>query len=557
MANTFFGGTSDTHEPVHPGIFVDQAGYPAGKRKFAAMTFPADHFSLVNENGDIVYEHEVTHPGMDECSGDDVYIADFTAFDVPGTYRVRAAGQRSAKFRIGSGVYRKVLHDTLKAFYYLRCGCGLDERCAGSYTHKPCHTGKALVYGSDIRLDVTGGWHDAGDYGRYVTAGACACAQLLYAYKLCPSVMGAVTAEIPGSGPGMPDVLRECLYELEWLMKMQRSDGAAYHKVTTMMHAPFVMPEDDNDELYLFSPSSFATADLCAVCALASGIYAEYDAAFAQKLKAAAVRAFGFLEEHPEFIAFRNPEGCNTGEYGENDDTDNRYWAAAELYALTGEERYHSAFMRYSGALSEKPNYLRSGLGHFIVGGFGTLAYIFAEHPDKDKAFAKELMNEISGTGYWLAEKTDKCRYGAAMDTNDYFWGSNMRLAHNGILMVLSAMFTGDARLKRCADEQIHVLLGRNALGISYVTGCGEYCCNDPHLRPAYADGVDKCIPGMVSGGPNRELNDMKARELIAPGTPPMKCFVDQHDCYSLNEITVYWNAAVVLMLALISREDD
>ncbi len=557
MANTYFDGAHDTHVTAPFGIFADQAGYIAGRRKFAAMTFPAEHFSLVNRNGDIVYEHEVTHAGMDECSGDDVYIADLTAFDIPGTYRICAKGQSSATFHIGSGsaVYGKVLRDMLKAFYYLRCGCGLDERYAGKFAHPPCHDRDALIFGTDTRVDVCGGWHDAGDYGRYVTAGASACAQLLYAYRLCPHIMENTETDIPESAPGMPDVLRECRFELEWLMKMQRADGAVYHKVTTMIHAPFIMPEDDKDELYLFPISTSATADLCAVCALAAGVYADLDSQFSQTLKAAAERAYSFLEDHPGWIEFRNPDGCNTGEYGDSGDIDKRYWAAAEMYALTGEMRYHTAFRHYSGELEKLPSFIRTALGYWAVGGFGTLAYIFSEHPDKDEKYAQELKNAISGEGYWLADKVDKCGYGAAMDTADYFWGSNMKLAHNGIILALSASFTGDKRLKRAADEQIHVLLGRNALGISYVTGCGEYCCCDLHLRPAFADGVDECIPGMVSGGPNRELNDWKARRIIKPGTPPMKCFVDDHECFSLNEVTIYWNAAAVLLLALTCGE--
>ena len=554
MAKTFFNGNAP--EPPD-GIFVDQAGYRPGCRKIAALTFPADHFSVVNENGDIVYEHEVTHFGHDECSGDDVYIADLTAFDAPGTYRVRAGGRTSARFRIGEGVYKNVFFSIIKAFYYLRCGCGLEERHAGKFTHAPCHTAPAEIFGEGTFTDVSGGWHDAGDYGRYVTAGACACAQLLYAYKLFPKAFDGLDLNIPESGTGIPDILEECRYELEWLMKMQKEDGSVYHKVTTMLHAPFVMPEDDTDRMYVFPVSTSATADLCAVCALASGIYAPFDKPFAEKLKAAATRAFDYLLEHPDTIKFKNPEGCNTGEYGEYDDTDNRYWAAAEMFVLTGSKQAHAEFERTGGQLAGMPTYLRTSFGHWAVGGFGSLAYILDEHPDKNETRAQELMGFINGEAYWLTDKAAENGYCAAMNCDDFFWGSNMRMMHNAMLMIFAFRFTGNRKFLRYAEDQIHVLLGRNPLGISYVTGCGEYCCNDPHLRPAYADGIDECIPGMVCGGPNHDLNDWKAKELIPGDTPPMKCFADNKDCFSLNEVTIYWNAAAAVVLAFLNSDES
>ena len=186
-------------------------------------------------------------------------------------------------FEIGDDAYDDVFAKTSKAFYYLRCGCGLDERYAGVWHHGRCHTGPAKLWDDrSVTLDVTGGWHDAGDYGRYVTAGACAAAHLLYAYKLFPEAFEKQKLGIPENG--MPDILSEVRYELEWLLKMQDSEGGAYHKATTAMHAPFVMPEDDTEDMFVFPVSSMATADLAAVCALASGIYNVYDKAFAEKL---------------------------------------------------------------------------------------------------------------------------------------------------------------------------------------------------------------------------------------------------------------------------------
>ena len=549
MAVSYFRGRQETGG-THYDIFTDQAGYLTDGVKTAVMGFPSDTFRITDENGEIFYENLTRHFGPDDCSGDDVYIADFTDFRRAGTYRVTAGGRTSALFRIGDGVYGKVIDSVAKAFYYLRCGCDLEEKYAGKFTHRACHTGTARIYGENGTADVSGGWHDAGDYGKYVTAGACACAHLLYAYKLFPDAFEKRDLNIPESGSGVPDILSECRYELEWLLKMQTASGSVYHKVTSAEFAPFIMPEEDRSELWLYPPSSCATADFCGVCALASGIFRKYDEEFADKLKNAALKAYDWLEKNDAPVVFRNPYSCHTGEYGEDDDRDNRYWASAELFVLTGEERYHADFIRHYNESFTGQEHIICTFDHTHIAGFGSLAYIFGDVCGKDEKIVQELKKRFTGEGYWLADKSDRNGYGAAMSEDDYFWGSNMALMKHLFMLVMSYRFTGDKRFIRTAYRQISVLLGLNPLGISYVTGTGENCCNYPHLRPAFADGIDECIPGMVVGGPNKQLDDDFARSVIPPGTPPMKCYVDDMMCYSLNEVAIYWNSMTVLALA-------
>lgn len=141
------------------------------------------------------------------------------------------------------------------------------------------------------------------------------------------------------------------------------------------------------------------------------------------------------------------------------------------------------------------------------------------------------------------------------MVENDYHWGSNMVLMQHGMIFALCDALEQGSRWRSYAAAQVHVLLGVNALGYSYVTGCGEFAYNNPHLRPAYADGIEACMPGMVSGGPNRFPADEVGRILVPEGTPPMKCFVDHVGCYSLNEITIYWNSPTVFVLAYLLGE--
>ena len=85
-------------------------------------------------------------------------------------------------------------------------------------------------------------------------------------------------------------------------------------------------------------------------------------------------------------------------------------------------------------------------------------------------------------------------------------------------------------------------------MDVSYVTGNGEKAFKNPHLRPTFAANLE-AWPGLVSGGPNTGLQDERAKEL-PQDTPPMKCYIDHVDCYSLNEITIYWNSPLVFVLA-------
>lgn len=548
MDTTYFDERTPNVKKYPLPVFVNQAGYKTNGVKRAVLKERAEKFFLMNaDTSVIVYQGTCTHFGIDACSQDDVYIADFSDFEVSGNYRlVTDTGVKSFPFPIGDSVFDSVLHDTMKAFYFLRCGMDLEEKYAGKFGHPACHTDKAVLWeDNNVSVDVTGGWHDAGDYGRYVTAAACALAHLFFAYKMYPEKLKDLYLNIPDNcGHHLPDILAECKYELLWLLKMQRADGGVCHKVTTLRHAPFIMPQDDTDTMLVLPVSSMATADFAAICAMASGIYREFDVSFADTLLEAAEKSGDWLEKNPEFLGFKNPEGCNTGEYGERDDKDNRFWAYTELYIATGKEYYHDRMKTFL-----KMKFPLTGLGFAAVGGFGTLSYLLCDREDASmelKDFFKECFLDEA---LRLKGLSDSCGYGAAMAEEDYIWGSNMNLLKHGMIFAIADYLTGTKDYLPYVTLQADYLLGVNATGYSYVTGTGAFCCNYPHLRPAHADGIKECMPGMVSGGPNRRPADADAKILIPEGTPPMKCFADDVGCYSLNEITIYWNSPAVFVL--------
>lgn len=529
-------------------IFTNLAGFqPHGLRKTAVLTSPATRFSLVDRSGKVCFEGDVKRFGFDECSGDEVYIADFSEFSAEGEYHVEADNnQRSADFRISANVYDSVLHDTAKVFYFMRCGCALNEKYAGKFTHQKCHTAPALLWDDhNTACDVSGGWHDAGDYGRYVTPGAVAAAQLLYAYIMFPKSFDTLNLDIPESDGSLPDILAEVKVELDWIMKMQRDDGAVYHKATAQHHAPFnMMPEDDNDTIYLLPISSVATADTAAVTALAARVFRPFDKEYADKLLFAAKKSAQWLECHPDYL-FINRHDCHTGAYGEREDKDNRFWAWSELFCTTGDMHYHDLMKsELNGA-----GFMLTQFGYASVGGFGALAYILCAE-GADPELREYMKKEIIGGAYYFRDMANKSGYGAAMDMNSYGWGSNMSLLQRAMLFIAADYISDEEIFAAYAEQQLNVLLGHNALGFSFVSGTGENCLKHPHYRPTASDGIDECIPGFVSGGANSSPADEAGKAAIPENTPPMKCYIDYDGAYSLNEVAIYWNSPAVFLLA-------
>ena len=319
------------------GIYLNQVGYPTNSVKIAVTTAPCN-FQIIREKDQIsIYDGTTTEGGFDAASGDATYHIDFSKVTVPGRYYILTGDhKKSPLFTIGDDVYHQLKLDLMKVFYYQRCGCALTEKYAGEYTHAECHTAPAIFLEDYLNqtqnpqaFDMTGGWHDAGDFGRYSTAGSVALAHLLYAYELFPESFQD-SLNIPESDNAMPDILNECMYELKWLLKMQAEDGGVYHKLTSFCHADFVMPEDDHMQFLIFPVSSMAVADFAAVMALASRVYKPFDEEFSTTALHAARKAWKWLLANP-YVGFHNPEGSNTGEYDDECDLDERMWASAEL----------------------------------------------------------------------------------------------------------------------------------------------------------------------------------------------------------------------------------
>lgn len=517
-----------------PMINVNQVGYLPDMEKKA--TFRGDTigtaFTVVNaESGEVAYEGTITGEGDNASSGEVCAVGDFTELKTPGTYKIVNDGcGESFTFTIGDDVYKSLLDDTLRMMYMQRCGCELPADLAGDFAHPVCHATDAVVYGTSTKKDVSGGWHDAGDYGRYVVSGAKTVADLLLAYEAYPSVFGD-DLNIPESGNGVPDVLDEVRFELEWMLKMQETNGGVYHKVTCRNFPGTVMPQEETEELVISPISNTATADFAAVMAMAGRFYEKYDAAFAKKCLAAAESALAYYEANKSAPGFKNPSDVVTGEYPDDDATDEYVWALAELYKTTGNKKYEDTL---KGINTDS---LSMALGWQGVGVYG--AYTYCSIPGADASLKGKMQAKIDFEAQKLEENRKADAYDSTMG-NEYPWGSNMTIANNGMIYLMTGNKSG-------AQSQLSYLLGNNTNSYCFVTGYGTLSPTGTHHRPSQA--LKTTMQGMLVGGPNSNLEDPYAQQTLKDKAPA-RCYVDNEQSYSCNEITVYWNSPLVYLLA-------
>lgn len=540
-------GKKETADNSVPDINLDQVGFTPDMKKFA--TVRGDNcggvkFSVVDTStGKEVYSDVTSDATKNSASDETTAIASFPDLTTEGTYKIKIDGiGESDEFKVSSNVYDDLKKDVFRMLYLQRCGEEQTSDYAGDYAHPACHTGKAIIYGTKKTRDVSGGWHDAGDYGRYVVSGAKAVEDLLLSYEVNPDAYDDDMG-IPESGNGTPDILDEAKYELDWLLKMQDDkSGGVYHKVTCKNFPGFVMPQNETDQLNLSPISTTATGDFAAVMAKASTIYKDVDPDFSKKALAASKKAMKFcLEKGDSATMFTNPSDISTGEYPDNFSSDEIFWGLAELYRATGDKSYLDELKKTDA------RDVRLGLGWADVGTYGIYAYLKSDA--SEDSYGKQLLSRLNDEIDRVINAEDS--YGATCG-DTYPWGSNLTMANNGMLFVLAdglpdAWIRKNTGYYELADDQLHYLLGCNANSYCFVTGYGTLSPVNTHHRPSIALGKE--MPGMLAGGPDSNLEDPYAKATLQ-NVAPARCYKDNNQAYSLNEVTIYWNSPLICLLS-------
>jgi endoglucanase len=545
-------------ESASVAIKVDQVGYPLDGPKVAFVSAPAATFQVRRSSGNaVVFQGKLAPPQADPNTGDQVQAAGFSGLRQAGTYYIEVPGVgRSWNFTVGKNVFQRTYYLAMRGFYGQRCGAAVD---LGSefpgYSHPACHLHGEFHPSSGTKgpRDNIGGWHDAGDYGRYMVNSGIATGTLLWAWEIYGEKLKNISLKIPETGNGTPDILNEARWNLEWMLKMQDGDGGAWHKQTSTHFSGFVAPQDDTLPSEVIGTgaapwkSTCATADLAAVGAIAARVYKPFDPNFAARALEAARRAWAWTEKNPD-VTFRNPPGITTGEYGDANCKDERVWAAAELWRTTGEAAYNDFFLNHYAeflpTLDSPPAENWASLGPMAL-----WTYALSTSKGADAKAVAAIRDRALATARAVVERTRGNPYHVSLLAKDYVWGSNGVAAGYGIYLLMANLFQPDPSFVDAARDDLHYLLGRNTFSLSWVTQVGENPFQHPHHRPSGDGKQDKPWPGLLSGGPNAGRQDAVLAAL-PKDLPPAKVYADRLASYASNEIAINWQASLVFLLA-------
>lgn len=552
------GADDKATETAQLSIKVDQVGYPLDGPKVALVSIAADRFEVRRAaDNAVVFSGKLGPAKFDELTGDRVQAADFSAVRQTGSYYIDVPGVgRSWKFSVGDNPFARTYSLAMLGFYGQRCGTAVDLGPEfPSYKHPACHLKGEFHPSSGLsgERDNVGGWHDAGDYGRYVTNSGITVGTLLWSWELYGEKIKNIPLRVPESGNGTPDLLNETRWNLEWMLKMQDTDGGVWHKQTSKYFPGFIAPEDDKQPSEVIGTgsapykSTCATADLAVVGAIAARVYQPYDAQFTARALTAARQAWAWTEKYPD-VTFHNPPGIQSGDYGSDSCRGELLWAAAELWRTTGEARFNNYFLgNYAAVLPglDTP----PGEKFNILGSMALWAYALSPRKGTDAKAVAAIRERTVGAARKLVERTRVNPYHVSLLGKDFVWGSNGIAANYGVYLLMANAFQPDAAFVNTARDNLHYLLGRNTFSLSWVTQLGEHPYLHPHHRPSAARPEALPWPGLLSGGPNKDRED-KVLEALPKDLPPAKVYADEWASYASNEICINWQAALVFLLA-------
>lgn len=599
---------SDTYDYVKPetwnraGILTNQVNYfPQLEKKATLLSDQTSSvsFSLLDESGKTVFTGDSSVLGEDADSGDSVHVLDFSKFQEPGTYTLEADGQKSRSFSIGgTAYYSGMLYDALNYFYQNRSGIAIESQFitsgdSTSLARAAGHsndTARITTDWDDLNSnggtqDVTGGWYDAGDHGKYVVNGGISLWMMQNQYEHAKqkgdtSAYEDGTMSIPENNNGYPDLLDEARWEMEWMLKMIVQDGEyadmAYHKVHDIKWTALGMtPADDTLERILKPPTTCATLNLAACAAQASRLWRDLDSDFSKQCLDAAEAAYAAAKKHPDLYAPID-QSIGGGPYRDDDATDEFYWAAAELYLTTGDSSYQKD-MKASDWYLDVPTTLKGGesvdtVASFDWGHTAALGSIsLSLYPDQLGKDAEKLSDAFSEAADTYLQLEDKQGYGqpyaastisSSDSDNGYVWGSNSFVIDNAIILAYAYDLTDNTDYLNGAATAMDYLLGRNPVDYSYVTGYGTHAVQYPHHR-FWAHQLSESFPmapsGVLVGGPNSGIEDpwVQGSGWKKGEIPPAKCYLDHIEAWSVNECTINWNEPLSWMTAFLCDATD
>lgn len=503
---------------------------------------------------------------VDAQSGDTVRALDFSILNKESVYRLRYGGVESAPFRIGRNVYDSLVIVMLRSYYLQRCGVTVRDSLNGIF-HEACHREDGILTRSDSMhtqgemIKARGGWHDAGDYGKYITTTAVTVAEILslseeYS-KALPRLFGDGT-HIPESGNGAPDVLDEMKVALDWMLTMQRRDGAVYRKLSSAVWSPLIPPDKEKQVRYIYGISTQETAKFAGVMAQAARVLKPIWTKYADTCLRAAKAAWHYLEQHPQmFVDWQASDDAGSGKYLESEvdterslftDIDDRFYAASEMYITLRDSAYLHSITFFLGhpakTLEYTPEY---GIVEWKNAAPLAMTNLLRS---AESSLAETIHHNISNHAAAVERRIASSAY--RYSNARIVWGSNKMAAEEGITLLHAYRINKHRAFLDGAQDQLDFLLGRNPQGLCFVSAAGTHSVEHICHTFARANGLTgkRMIPGLLAGGAN-ELEQSN----IAPKHQGLKSYADDERSYATNENAIDYNAsAIALVVRLIAE---
>ncbi len=599
-------------------IKIDQFGYRPNDQKIAVISIPqvgynapssfvpGNTYQVRDWNTDVIVFSGTPvawNGGNTQAqSGDKAFWFDFSVLTTSGSYYIYDVTNNvgSYRFEIDACVYNPVLKQATRMLFYQRCGISKSAPYAQTgWTDAVCHAGTQQDL--DCRLynntnvstskNLSGGWHDAGDYNKYVNFTYSTLVDLLLAYKENPT-MWTDDYNIPESGNGIPDVLDEAKYELDWLLKMQNTNGSVLCVVGNTSGGGGSPPSSDNIMRRYGPATTSATFSCAAIFALAAIQFNSVgQTAYATTLQNAAINAYNWAVANPG-ITFYNTGVIAAGEQEVDAyETDSRHFAAAVyLYALTNTASYktyvdanyssiHLILWGYAypfETTQQDALLYYSSLGGATVSVSNTIKTAFSNSVSSDNADnLPDFLNQTDAYRSYMAD-------------NNWTWNSNQTKSNQGNMFnsmnVYNLNSANSTNYTNAASGFVHYFHGVNPNAKTYLSNMSSFGSENSvtsFYHGWFADGSalwDEVgvstygpAPGFIPGGPNpgytldaccpsgcgSSSNNALCLTNVTPplNQPIQKSYKDFNDNWPVNSWTIteagiYTNCAYIRMLS-------
>jgi len=567
--------------PEQEWIRINQLGYRPGDIKTAVFLGVKDKdlqsFSIIdNETGEVVLDGvaPVRTSGLDQFKG--CYRLPFTALEREGTYRIEAGKASSPPFRISDGVYNGTADFLLNYMRQQRCGFN-------PFRNDSCHTHDGyVIYGGiddSMHIDVTGGWHDAADYLQYVATSANATYQMLFAYSKNPSPFGDnfLPDGLPGHD-GIPDVINESRWGLDWLIKMNPSPGVMYNQIADDRdHIGFRFPDEDTafygkgrerpvyrctgEVQGLFRYKNRATGiastagKFASAFARGSDVFRASDPEFSVLLLQKAVEAFSYGLENPGVC--QTAPGTAPYFYEEDNWVDDMELAAIELFRVTGKKEY----LEHAAEFGRK-EIITPWMGADTARHYQWYPFLNMGHPGiasegKDSERAEEFLGFMKEGLSKVRERGENNPFLVGVP---FIWCSNNLVAATLTQADLFRRISGDSSFAELEAAHRDWLFGCNPWGTSMVVGLPENGDYPVNTHSSYVvRGLQ--VPGGLVDGPvypsiynNLKYLYLSEDDEYSIFQTGMAVYHDDFADYSTNECTMDGTACLVYYLSSLEK---